>query len=347
MKKDHQNEAGTISILLSVAAPDGTTKFVDQIVRFAPADVRFTYFSWGQALFGRYDAFHVHWPEFLMRGRRLPIRVARTVLTTLLLARLRFTRTPVVRTLHNLEPHEPGGAVEAVLLRAVDAATTLFVVLSEATPVPGGADSVLIPHGHYRDVLPGVGVAAVPRRVVTFGRIEPYKNVDGLIRAIRGLSDPNVSLRVVGRASDALASSLQAAAVGDRRISFGFGFVSDEEMVRELTSAQLVVLPYTEMHNSGVVLVALSLDRPVLVPRTPANERLSREVGERWLLMFDGPLGAHRLREALEATASLPDERPALDGRDWTTVASSYAAAYRRAIAGAPSRAAAPKENAA
>ena len=39
-----------------------------------------------------------------------------------------------------------------------------------------------------------------------------------------------------------------------------------------------MVLPYRQMHNSGAVLAALSLDRPVLVPATD-QRGLGAEVG--------------------------------------------------------------------
>lgn len=329
---DPAPKRNTVRVLLSVAPPDGTTRFVDQVTRFAPEDIDFSFFSWRKALIGRWDVFHVHWPEFLMRGRSKPIAAARTALFALFIARSSLSRGKVVRTLHNLEPHAPGGRIETALLSALERRTDLFVTLTGVTPVPGSARSVLIPHGHYRDVLPLEHSAPMqPGRLLYFGRIEPYKNVERLVEVFRELDDPELVLGVVGKAPAALAERIARAASLDARVTTRFGFVPDEEMVAEMTSSQLVILPYTEMHNSGILLVALSLGRPVLVPRTPANVLLADEVGQEWVRMFDGGIDRDDLLAAVRATADLPASGPVLAGRDWSAVGASYARAYHLA----------------
>ena len=66
-------------------------------------DLELVRFSWRAALVGRYDVVHLHWPEVLMEGRD-PLRSAgKRVAFAALLTRVAVTRTPVVRTVHNLE----------------------------------------------------------------------------------------------------------------------------------------------------------------------------------------------------------------------------------------------------
>lgn len=205
--------------------------------------------------------------------------------------------------------------------------------LNDETAVPYDKPSVLIPHGHYRDVLPlEARQESRPGRLLFFGRIEAYKNVDRLVGVFRGTTDLALELRIVGKASGEPRRRISEAADGDDRISLHFGFVPDHEMVAEMTSAQLVVLPYTEMHNSGIVLVALSLRRPVLVPSTPANRLLADEVGRQWIRFFEGDLETADIVDAVHSTATAPSEGPALDGRNWSVVGASYARAYQRAV---------------
>jgi len=95
--------ARSLVVLQSVPEPKPTTNpYVVQLIRSlreAGVDVRA--FSWRAALTSRYDVFHVHWPEILARGNT-PLRtLARQVALLALLIRLRVTRTPIVRTLHN------------------------------------------------------------------------------------------------------------------------------------------------------------------------------------------------------------------------------------------------------
>ena len=149
----------------------------------------------------------------------------------------------------------------------------------------------LVPHGHYADwyrdvVLP----PAEAGRLLFVGLVRPYKNVPALVAAFADLPAPQARLHVAGNAADpALAEQLGALAAADGRVSLDLRHVPDPELAAEIGRAQLVVLPYAEMHNSGAVLLALSLRRPVLVPENAVNTALAAEVGERWVLRYDAP----------------------------------------------------------
>jgi beta-1,4-mannosyltransferase len=323
-------------VLQSVAAPGPTIKFVDQVVRYAPGDVNFIYFSWRNALFGAFDALHVHWPEYFTRGSSRLATTVKRVLFRGLLRRLRRRGIPVVRTMHNIQPHAAGDARERDLLARLDRLTVVDVHLSECTP-PRDIRTVVIPHGDYRDQFSGhPKYAAVPGRLLFVGRIEAYKGVLELIEIVQEMPPERVELRVVGRATGEMTERIRAAAArmqGGPSVSLRLEFVSDEAMVEEVTRAQLVVLPYREMHNSGILLVALSLGRPVLVPSSCVNDAIAREVGDHWVTTYDGSLTADDIERALEGLANHQQTVPSFRDRDWATVAASYAAVYREAVA--------------
>ncbi|MDE8650468.1 glycosyltransferase [Novosphingobium album (ex Liu et al. 2023)] len=328
------SEAIPLTILLSLAPPDGTTRYVDQVTAAAPPQVSFRFFSWREALFGRYDAFHVHWPEFLIRDGHPARRMARLALFRLLLARLRLRGAALVRTLHNLHPHEPGDAFEQRSLERCDRHTDLFIRLNAATPLEGKT-GVTILHGHYRGRYRGVeGLAFEPGRILYFGLIKPYKGVERLLEVFRGMSDADLRLRVVGKPSGSLRELVEGQCRDDPRITARLEFVPDDVLAQEVCGAELVVLPYREMHNSGAILVALSLDRPVLVPRSPSNAMLAAEVGPGWINMFEGELTSDILRDCLARVRDTPRAaRPRLEGRDWSVVGDLHYKAYRTAIA--------------
>ena len=295
-------------------------------------------FGWRRALLGRYDVFHVHWPEVLLDAQT-PVRVLRRrALVALLLLRLRLTRTPVVRTLHNLRPHEGVAPVDAALLRALDRRARACIRLNEETPVPAGTTAVTVPHGHYRDWYAGY---EVPDRIPGTGRLRrPHPPLQARRRTDRGVprhGGPRTGRRPARRGgvpADGTAERLQAAAAGDPRISLTLRFLDDAELVDAVGRAQLVALPYREMHNSGAALLALSLGRPVLVPRNATNARLADEVGADWVQLYDGELGPEALLRALDRTALLaPAERPDLGARDWQAAGIRHLEAYRAALA--------------
>ncbi|WP_172979855.1 glycosyltransferase [Agromyces agglutinans] len=316
----------------TLQAPDGTTRYVDHMIGAAPPGVRIMTFTWGRAIFGRYDVLHVHWPESLVRHPRLAGRAAKRMLLEMLLARLRLTRTPIVRTIHNVAPHEPGDSAEARVLGRIDRRTDFWILLQPGTPSPNEARSMVIRHGHYRGVFQSE-VAAVRGRMLQFGLLRPYKGVEALIAAFAELDDPRGQLRIVGRPHSAdFEAALRRRAERDRRVSLRLEFVPDAALIDEIRQAELVVLPYTEMHNSGAVLVALSLDRPVLVPRSSSTDSLAEEVGESWVLRYDGPLDAKTLAAARVAAASHRPGRPDLSGRDWARVGELHGEVYRLAL---------------
>lgn len=295
-------------------------------------------FSWGRALHGGYDVLHVHWPEILLSGRDPVRRSARRVLVAALLVRLWATGTPVVRTAHNLAPHAGVPALDALLLRGFDRRTAVVIRLNDQTPLPPGTVARTIVHGHYRDWFAGYArPARTPYRAAFVGLIRPYKNVEALITVFRQVAAdaPRAGLQVAGRPTDPeLGEDLLRAARDLPQVSLELAHLSDERLVQVVAAAELVVLPYREMHNSGAALLALSLDRPVLVPDNEVTRLLGEEVGPGWVLRYEGDLSAERLAAAVDEAHRLPPgARPHLGRREWATAGRDHLAAYEQAVA--------------
>lgn len=323
----------SMTVLLSLSPPDGTTRYVDQVVSSTP-DTEFLYFRWRTALVGRYDILHVHWPELMIRSGAPAKAWMRRRALDLLLLRARVTRKPVIRTVHNERPHEAGSTAEQRSLDRFDDATTLAIVMNGSTGVAVGTPTFHIPHGHYRDRLhPAAQVEAVAGRLLYFGLIRPYKGVEHLITAFSALVEPELELRVVGRPQSRLRGTVEHLVATSDRVSGRLEFVSDSDLADEVAACSLVVLPYREMHNSGALLVALSLDRPVLVPDTPSTRELANEVGTDWVRRYEGTLTTEVLRDAVTWSTSVDRRgRPDLDGRDHDAVGGLHARAYAHAL---------------
>jgi glycosyltransferase involved in cell wall biosynthesis len=290
-------------------------------------------FTWRRALLGRYDVFHVHWPEILVDGRTPARKLVRQLLTAALLARLRLQGIPLVRTRHNLELPSGIGRRERALLQLVERATTGVVVLNADTP-RDGRPTALVPHGHYRDWYSRFPrPEPVPGRLAFVGLVRRYKGVETLLDVFSRLPDPALTLRVAGQpSSDELAAVVSAAAAADPRVSTHLAFLDEAELVTEVGAAELVVLPYREMHNSGGALTALSLDRPVLVPDNAVTRALAAEVGPGWVVTYPGELTTDDVVRALAEVRARPaGGRPDLSARDWDRTGAEHVAAYRDA----------------
>jgi len=299
-------------------------------------------FTWMTAFRGRYDVFHVHWPEILGTGNGALKSLARQVLTVLLLVRLAATRTPIVRTVHNVELPSGLNRRQRALLRLIDRRTAHRITLNTTTTLPAGQDSTLIPHGHYREWFARYARAeAITGRLGYFGLVRRYKGVETLLDAFDHFAtrDAEVSLRIGGRPSTPeLQATVEGLVTRPARTLLDLHFLSDAELVDIATGAELVVLPYRFMHNSGSTLAALSLDRPVLVPDNEVNRALESEVGPGWVHRFTGELDAEDLTVALAAVRSTDRATPVFRDREWGPAATRHVEAYRRAIRSRPRR---------
>jgi glycosyltransferase involved in cell wall biosynthesis len=204
----------------------------------------------------------------------------------------------------------------------------------------------VVPHGHYRDCYPhgsdrrqareALGIDPTAPVIAFAGQIKAYKNVPALIRAFAEAADPRAVLLIAGRPGDAgIEAGLRAAACGHERIQFHFGLIPDDRMHLYLNACDLAVFPYRDILNSGSAILALSFDRPALVPARGAMAELRQAAGAHWVYTYDGDLTGPILADALRR-ASAPG-RPAecdLSALSWAAVAAGTHAAYQAAARG-------------
>jgi len=236
--------------------------------------------------------------------------------------------------MHNLELPKDIDPFETFLLRETERRTDLWIRLNTSTDLPVDRPGATILHGHYRDWY-GTHPRSeqVPGRLIFYGLVRRYKGVPALVEAFTGSEDRHLSLHVVGKPSTSeLADEIRSAAGNDPRVDLQLEFVEDPQLVAEITAAELVVLPYQEMHNSAAVLTALSLDRPLLVPDNEVNRKLAAEVGPGWIHTYTGNINAQVIAATLAAVRhDRPSGRPDLEQRDWDLGGVQHANAYRAA----------------
>jgi glycosyltransferase involved in cell wall biosynthesis len=178
-------------------------------------------------------------------------------------------RRPLVLTAHDVLPREPRPGqlaaqrrlyehFDAVVVHSQHGAGRLTQELGVA------AERVhTIPHGALAHLA--AGEASVPFHTdkpvaLCFGLMRPYKGIDLLLEAWRGIED--AELWIVGMPRMDI-SALRAAAPPSVR--FVTRFVPDRELGAYFRRADLVVLPYREIDQSGVLFTALAFGRPLLL----------------------------------------------------------------------------------
>jgi len=321
---------------MSYATPGETSNpFTRNLSDSVGRSVDVRHLSVRQMLWGRFDLFHVHWPENIFRASGRVRNAVKTVCGVVLMLRIELLRIPVVYSQHNLKPHEKPGRLYGALYGWVQRRVRANIYLNESSEndPPAG---VTILHGDYpRPAAPRASrpMAAEKSTVLFFGLLRRYKGLETLFDAFAGTNDPRLRLRVRGSASDqAYVNELQSLAEVDPRITFEPGFLDDDELERELEEAALVVLPYVAVYNSGAAILALSRARRILAPAGPSTLSLQNEVGGDFVRLFDSPLNAHDIARAM-------DEQPrgttsaVLPRRDWSTIGALHVRLYMLTVA--------------
>jgi glycosyltransferase involved in cell wall biosynthesis len=133
-------------------------------------------------------------------------------------------------------------------------------------------------------------MAERPCRIAYLGRLEPYKRVDLLLRAVAALLPrfPQLELVVVGRGAEGEALAALAAQLGiAERVRFT-GFVSDAERDASLAGARVCVCPSVKEGWGITVVEANALGVPVVATDAPGLRDAVRR-DETGLLVADGP----------------------------------------------------------
>ncbi|MCW2238568.1 glycosyltransferase family 4 protein [Azospirillum canadense] len=306
-------------------------------------------FSAWALLTGRVDVWHMHWPEGTLRSPSRLLGLLRLTQFMLLVAVARLRNVACVWTMHNLESHERAHRdLERRLWRFLIPRLDGIMLLSRASrdlllerhPAAREVPCHVIPHGHYRGSYPDTETRLSARatygwtsgeRIVAFvGRVRAYKNVDALITAFRAMPDPDLRLVVAGDADDPdVGRRLRQAAADDARVRLDLGFVPDDAIQRPLRAADLAVLPYRDVLNSGSAILALSFDCPVLVPERGAMGELRERVGAPWVQCYTGALTPETLRDALDQAARRPEGAPDLSAFEWSAIGRQLASFYR------------------
>jgi len=177
---------------------------------------------------------------------------------------------PLVLTAHDVLPREARRRQRDAQRRLYERFDALVVHsehgrarLTGELGVPGDRVHV-IPHGVLEHLAEGPALApafTTERPVVLFfGLLRPYKGIDVLLEAWRGIE--GAELWIVGMPRMDIAPLRAAAAPNVRFVP---RFVDDAELSTYFARADLVVLPYREIEQSGVLFTALAFGKPLLL----------------------------------------------------------------------------------
>ena len=307
-------------------------------------------FSISRALLGSWDIFHLHWPEYYLATPPLKATIG-TVGLLLSIVWLRIRGTRIVWTAHNLHSHNLRypkierrfWSILIPMLHGYIALSDVSAVQARtAFPALRSKKATVIPHGDYRGTYPAtvtkadsrekLGLSNSEKVVLFFGGISPYKNVPHLIETFQQLNLPDATLVVAGRpATPNDGEKVLASIQQGTRVQLHLYRIPVDDVQTFFAAADLVALPFEEIMNSGSAILALSFDRPALVPDRGSLPELQQQVGAMWIRTFQGQLSADKLRSAIEWSAD-PErgEHPDLSAFAWPSIAQDTISLYEQ-----------------
>src|SRR5258708_26555641 len=185
-----------------------------------------------------------------------------------------WCESPLVCTVHDFRPH-PGDKlsqktpfwVEMFLRRSADQ----LIVHSQhvrtlmAQRLGGASENIsLMPHIQIGQELASPMTEEDEHLILFFGRIWEYKGLEHLIRAEPSISArvADVRIMVAGQGEDF--SRYARLMVHPERFIIHNEFISEERTAEYFRRASVVVLPYIEASQSGVIPLAYSAAKPVV-----------------------------------------------------------------------------------
>jgi len=173
--------------------------------------------------------------------------------------------------------------------------------------------------------------------VLCFGLMRPYKGIDLLLEAWQGIDHAELWIAGMPRMD---ISALQASAPAGVR--FVPRFIGDHELGAYFRRADLLVLPYRQIDQSGVLFTALAFGKPMLLSDVGGFPEVAATGAARTFPAGD----AHALNRELQSLLSDPAalsqlahgaRAAAQDVYSWRFIALRTMQLYDTLLAAAPS----------
>jgi glycosyltransferase involved in cell wall biosynthesis len=263
-------------------------------------------------------------------------------------ARLLAPKRPRVYTMHWRLP-EAGSRIARSLTRLL-AEMDAVVVHSEHGARRLEADFGVtrgrlrvIPHGAFTYLTEQADEVPLPEElrevegpvILAFGLIRPYKGTDVLLEAFRGVE--GAELWIAGMPRMPMDELRELAARAPGTVRFVDRFIPEDEIPAFMRRADLVVLPYRNIEQSGVLYTALAFGCPLVLSSVGGFP----EIGERGAARLVPPEDPAALAAALSELLADGDAREALGAAaareasttySWDRIAEEMMGLYRELL---------------
>ncbi len=277
-----------------------------------------------------------------------------TIMENLCVRLARFFVSEIVVTAHDAQSftgHSSGTTARKILAR-----TNKIIVHNRVTKeelmknarVPARKITI-IPHGNYLSSIPAIPSRVESRKklrllsghpiLLFFGQIKKVKGLDLLLNAMPAIlaEFPDLKLVVAGKEWKDEFSKYDRLIVKNNlqeNIVLHIRYIPDKEVPLFYRSADLVILPYRKIYQSGVLLLAMSYKVPVVVADLPGMTEIIRD-NHNGFLFTAGRVSSlsRRIIDALSSAQQLKQTaeegyRTVVENHNWCTIGQQTLKAY-------------------
>ena len=299
-----------------------------------------------------FDLVHIHWIYFNITGknRYLYFFSCLKFLFDILITRLAGFK--FVWTVHDYLGHDskfPG--LELWTRRLFVKFVNRIICLNEMTVETIAKEykfnprkAIVIPHGHYRDVYDKPVDLVEARKelnlpesgkvYLNLGLLKPYKGIENLLRVWQDSQDifAGNTLLIVGKPVDEdYVKKLQDLAAGIEGVIIYPQFIENDKLHLYFSAANVVVLPFKKILNSGSLILAMSFGKPVIAPRLGGIVEVLGEAND---LLYD-PEDKDGLLKGMQKSTNIDLDKlselveKACDRLDWNLIGQDTVEVYR------------------
>ena len=306
----------------------------------------------------RVDVLHLHWIHPYVLGDRFHLSLLYSFQFLIDLLFSHWTGVKLVWTVHNQLSHDAKfPRLELWIRRRLSKLVERLILLNHSTLDSlvqnygfNTAKAEIIPHGHYRNFYQPAIERPLARQVLelsqsglvylNLGILKPYKGIEYLLKAWhshQSVAEENTLLIAGKPYSQAYGLTLAKLTDGLKSIALMPEFIEDNKIHLFFSAADVVVLPFEKILNSGSLILAMSFGKPIIAPDLGGIAELLGEAGK---LLYNpsDPQGLVRMLEKslhmdLNELGKLTTQ--ACDRLDWRQIAEKTLQTYQAGLGGA------------
>lgn len=179
---------------------------------------------------------------------------------------LKFKGVKIIRLLHDFEKHPGDNWPPNVLIRRIVKRSNFLIALSsdvasKIRELNPKIKVAIYPHPPFKFSQLDLDMQISTRYILFIGRIRKYKGIENLVAAFTNLAIKDTDLVIAGEGKLRITSTSNIKVINR--------WIQEKEISSLIKNAEIVVFPYLEASQSGILPYCVSMNKKVVVTPLP------------------------------------------------------------------------------